>query len=151
MKINCDYCGSQFDTDRYDTCPSCGAPYSRDREVIAEKEKLNQADELFMKQRELENERLRLENERLRGTPAANPQAKGCLYAGLAIFVAGLILLGLMIADMSATDEDLRGQTDGTAAKSYTVSMEPIELPEISVPSVPDIKIDIPDITIYNN
>lgn len=36
MKIYCDYCGTQIDTDTNITCPNCGAAYSNDDELKTE-------------------------------------------------------------------------------------------------------------------
>ena len=36
MKLYCDYCGSQIDTDKDITCPHCGAAYAQDAELKAE-------------------------------------------------------------------------------------------------------------------
>ena len=158
MKINCDYCGSQFDTDQYDTCPSCGGIYSRDKEVLTEKEKLDKADELFMQQRELENERLRIENERLRNS-GTKTSAKGCVISFMFLIIAAVLLIILaLIASESESKEKNKEPDTGKATVTthridltYSISMTPIEIPEIVVPTVPDIKIEVPDITTLNN
>ena len=36
MKLYCDYCGSQIDTEKDITCPHCGAAYAQDTELKAE-------------------------------------------------------------------------------------------------------------------
>ena len=33
MRIFCDYCGNQFETNDNNTCPSCGAAYEGDTEI----------------------------------------------------------------------------------------------------------------------
>ena len=51
MKIFCDYCGNQFDTDKNAVCPSCGAIYDGDAEIkeaILKKEQ----EEMYRRQRE---------------------------------------------------------------------------------------------------
>lgn len=53
MEIFCDYCGSRFETEGCDCCPSCGAPFSQDSEMknaAAQERKLH---ELRMKEQEL--------------------------------------------------------------------------------------------------
>ena len=39
MKIYCDYCGTQIDTDKDITCPHCGAAYAHDAELKAEQKR----------------------------------------------------------------------------------------------------------------
>jgi|GEM_PF-6885060 len=39
MKLYCDYCGSQIDTDKDITCPHCGAAYAQDAELKAEQKR----------------------------------------------------------------------------------------------------------------
>ncbi|MBQ9483364.1 MAG: zinc ribbon domain-containing protein [Ruminiclostridium sp.] len=39
MKIYCDYCGTQIDTDTNITCPHCGASYANDDELKTEQKR----------------------------------------------------------------------------------------------------------------
>ncbi len=39
MKIYCDYCGTQIDTDTNITCPNCGASYANDDELKTEQKR----------------------------------------------------------------------------------------------------------------
>lgn len=54
MKIFCDYCGCNFDTNENDFCPSCGAPYSNDKEITLAKEQQSKLAQLIIKEKELE-------------------------------------------------------------------------------------------------
>ena len=54
MKIFCDYCGCNFDTNENDFCPSCGAPYSNDKEITLAKEQQSKLAQLKIKEKELE-------------------------------------------------------------------------------------------------
>ena len=160
MKINCDYCGGQIDTDKYDTCPNCGAGFDRDREMLKEKEKLDKADELLLKQKELENERLRLENENMRRQNVVSDKDKvkqavkfGC---ALPLIIFGIFFVIMMVCII--TDDETGNGREAEAATqpasritgSFTISIDPISIPEIpEIPEVPEINIvpDIPDIT----
>ncbi len=156
MKINCDYCGAQIDTDKYDTCPNCGGAFSRDREVIKEKEKLNKADELFFETKQLENERLRIENEKLRQNTGGGRTAvpSGCLVGLVTLAVIGVLFIILMIyiiADEESSEKNGSGTKHSISVSTkYSISMEPINIPDIpDIPDIPviDIEPDIPEMT----
>lgn len=146
MKINCDYCGAQIDTDKYDTCPNCGGGFDRDRELMQEKEKLSKVDDLYLEKKKLENERLRIENEKLR---QASEQKKSSLPAGCMIVLGMLAALGvlfivIMIFALSEPDEKPADSTQAVTAVprqsiSISISLDPIEIPEIPEINIPDI------------
>jgi len=162
MKIYCDYCGSQFDTEQYRTCPHCGGTYSKDKEILEEKAKLDKADELFMEQKALENERMRLENNRLETTQTNNAGSQGCLIGIIAIGAIGTIFFILMILAMMddawnttekkvySTEYPASVTTRITQPESpeapdipkITISMDPIKIPEIPEINIPDISIN---------
>lgn len=161
MKINCDYCGAQIDTDRFDTCPNCGGVYSRDPEVLAEKAKLARADELFLEQKQLENDRMRLENTQMNTENNHKAASAGCLGAIVVVAILGVIFFMLMV--FAIADEALGGNSSGGSSPistsrtarteepevretkqiniKYTISMEPISIPEIPEISIPDITV----------
>ena len=160
MKINCDYCGAQIDTDKYDTCPNCGGGFDRDRELLKEKEKLNRVDELYLEKKKLENERLRIENENLRksGEQKKGSNAMKALGIGCAVPLAMLGILFVIIM-IIVIYEDETGSAKKTSATeppspritgSITISIDPVSMPEIpEIPEIPAINVepDIPDIT----
>lgn len=53
MEIFCDYCGSRFETEGCDCCPSCGAPFAQDSEMKNAAAQEKQLHELRMKEQEL--------------------------------------------------------------------------------------------------
>ena len=50
MKIFCDYCGTQFETEENNTCPSCGGAYEGDDEIKNAAIKQAREDELKRQQ-----------------------------------------------------------------------------------------------------
>ncbi len=160
MKINCDYCGSQFDTDIHDTCPNCGGIYSHDPEVLAEKAKLARADELFMEQKQLENDRMRLENNQINDANKNKAASAGCMVIVLMVALIGIAFFVLFVAAFTETlNEEMGGSRGATVVStsrpssteepevsetrqiniSYTISMDPISIPEIPEINIPDI------------
>lgn len=156
MKIYCDFCGAQIETSENKTCPHCGGYYSTDEELLKEKERVRQLNELDkqqkelnMEQQQLDLERMKLENTMMKGAaPFQNRTfAKGCLTAvitGLAFFgIFFVLMLICVFLDASPSADD--GKYTGTAArtdKSYTFSMEPIDMPDIPEIEIPDITIE---------
>ena len=164
MKINCDYCGAQIDTDKSDTCPNCGGIYSHDPEVLAEKAKLARADELFIEQKQLENDRLRLENTQLDNANKNRAASASCLGIAVILGAIGLIFFMLMVLAILEGEDDSGTRKAGSRnlpvstsqavrteepevaetkriSISYTISLDPINIPEIPEISIPDISV----------
>ena len=152
MKINCDYCGALIDTDKYRTCPNCGGAYGNDHEVIKEKEKLDRADDLYFQKKELENDRMRIENKNLMTNSAANSKtvqnaakfmSLGCLMPIITICITFVIII--VFAVMAVASERKTGSSSSKKAKETTthssISIEPIEMPDISIPEIPEITV----------
>ncbi len=142
MKINCDYCGAQIDTDRYDTCPNCGAGFDRDRELMKEKEKLDKADDLLLEQRRLEIERLRLENEKLRqsGEPTKKGVPAGCMVVLGALAALGVLFIVIMCFAFAEADDSAEAAASGTVKsasplESISITIDPAP---VSIPEIPD-------------
>ena len=66
MKLYCDYCGTQIDTEIHANCPNCGGSYMNDEELRNELEKQRRLDALQLRQNELKTDFMELENERIR-------------------------------------------------------------------------------------
>lgn len=163
MKIYCDFCGSQIETTENKTCPHCGGYYSTDEELLKEKERVRQLNELEKKKQELDIERMKLENQQLNkmnlnDSKFASRGTKGCLLGitmGLSILGIFFILMIIcIIADSSGESKETKrssGISSPTASVAITYSLKPIEMPTIPEISVPDInvpKIDMPEITV---
>ena len=160
MKIYCDFCGAQIETSENRTCPHCGGYYSTDEELLKEKERVRQLNELEMKKQQLDIERMSLENRELNkmnpnGSNPVNPGAKGCLFgiiAALSIFGIFFILMTIcVIADATGEKNETR-KSAGTAAPhtstSMTYTLDPAEMPTITLPDITVPKIDMPELTI---
>ena len=146
MKIYCDYCGAQIDTDKNATCPSCGGSYSNDRELLEEKVRLEKLNGLDIEKRQLEIERMRLENDALKNKGRQNKALPGCLIPVVII----LCLLGVLFISIfvfAVIDEETRPQEKSNTSErtkiSYSVSMTPVELPEIPEINIPDIEVTV--------
>lgn len=162
MKIYCDYCGSQIETAEQSNCPHCGASYANDKELLEERERVKRLNELDEKQRQLDIERMKQENQQkslfnLNDSKLVNRGAKGCIFG----VITALCLLGmffiLMLICIFADEASEKREAATTAAEttpisvSSSMSMEPIEIPEIPEVAVPDIKIpeiSVADITV---
>ena len=155
MKIYCDYCGAQIDPAIHKNCPNCGGSYSNDDELKAIQARANKLEDLDIEQRRLEIERMRLENDKLKNysDPRKTSLSPGCLI-GL-VFLASLGVTFLIILFFVFSDTSLdsgSAQTAGTTASSrisvsYSISLDPIDIPEI--PEVPEITVvpEIPEMT----
>lgn len=102
MKLYCDYCGSQIDTEKDITCPHCGAGYAQDAELKAElkreenrlllgdlNDKLRALKEQeIMKDMEKHHREVRLE--------VIGKLLVGALSLGLALYV--MIKIGIMLS-----------------------------------------------------
>ena len=160
MKIYRDFCGSQIETTENRTCPHCGGYYSADEELLKEKERVRQLNELEMKKQQLDIERMELENKGLNkfninDSKLVNRGTKGCL-AG---FIVGLSILGIffilmmicVFADTASEKKETKKRAETAVPHTsitYSVSLDPINMPEIEVPdiTIPDIK--VPDINV---
>ncbi len=155
MKIYCDFCGAQIETTVNKSCPNCGGYYSSDRELLDEKERVKKLNELDMEKRKLELENLRLENSRLgkEGQKQGSSAAKGCLIG----VVTGLSLLGIvfviiMIFVFSDISSDKnREKVPDTTRMSFKVSIDTAgmpDIPDVSIPEVPEITVTVADISV---
>lgn len=156
MKIYCDYCGTQIETSIHKNCPNCGGAYSTDEELLKEKARVKELNDLDMEKKKLDIERMKLENSSLKTTSQkqGNNFAKGCLVAvisGLACLgIVFVIILCFVFADTSSeTNKEKPEETRPRITATYTLSMDPISIPDIPEINVPDVtipEIDIPDI-----
>lgn len=158
MKIYCDFCGSQIETTENKTCPHCGAYYSTDEELLKEKERVRQLNDLEMKKQQLDIERMSLENQELKKTNGndmkfANPGTKGCLFGIItALSIFGIFFILMMICVFADSAGESKGSkksaatTEPPVSNSITFSLKPIDMPEIPDINIPEIS--IPEINI---
>lgn len=156
MKIYCDFCGSQIETSENRTCPHCGGYYSTDEELLKEKERVRQLNELEMKKQQLDIERMSLENKQLENQKnilfnlndpnMKNRGAKGCLagiIVGLSIFgIFFILMLICLFADEASEKKGTRKSAETSVPRtsiSVSYSMAPIEKP--TIPDIPEINI----------
>ena len=154
MKITCDYCGTLIDTDKYSACPNCGGAYGNDQEVISEKEKLNRADDLYFQKKELENDRMRIENNNMiknsvAGSKTVQTAAKamgiGCVMPIIVVCVTFAIVMIFAIAAVSSEKkaESSSSKREKEATTHSSISIEPVEMPDISIPEIPEISVPL--------
>ena len=162
MKIYCDFCGSQIETTENRTCPHCGGYYSADEELLKERERVRQLNELEMKKQQLDIERMELENKGLNmfninDSKLVNRGAKGCL-AGV---IVGLSILGLffiimmicVFADPSSEEKETKNRAETAVPHTsitYSVSLDPIKIPDIPDIEIPEITVPEIDVTDIN-
>lgn len=157
MKINCDYCGAQIDTDKYGTCPNCGGSYGADPELLKAQAKKDRLDDLDVEKKRLENERLRIENENLRKQGGGSDKLKAVKYGcGVPLVLLGIIFIIIIVIVMFEEETGTGAKAAATEQPapritgSFTISLDPISIPDIpDIPKIPDITVDpdIPDIT----
>ena len=138
MKIYCEHCGTQIDTDKCLNCPSCGAPYANNEEFLKQQRLNNDLKELDVKQRRLRVEQMELDNQERR---SKKKNQLGCLFMPVVAFLSllGVVFLIVMIFVIASDEAEEASQAE-TSRKSisYSVSIEPINMP------------DIPEITNYS-
>ncbi len=93
MKIYCDYCGTQIDTDKDITCPHCGAAYADDDELKTEQKRQERQlllGDLDEKMHRIQEQEIMKEFEKHRKEKNLELIGKvivGALSLGLAIYV----------------------------------------------------------------
>ncbi len=147
MIIYCDYCGAQIDTEKHRTCPSCGSSYANDEELKAYRERQNKLDDLSVRQKELEIDRMELENDALRNINE-QPQTvnngknmqinRGCLIPMVVFSIFGfffvLMLFCIGLDTQSNSDKKDSEQTKKIANITYSLSK--IDMPDINIPEI---------------
>lgn len=102
MKLYCDYCGSQIDTEKDATCPHCGAGYAWDAELRAEQKReenrlllgdFNKKIQALKEQEILKDMEKQQKEAKLR---LAGKLIVGAISLGLVIYV--MINLGIMLS-----------------------------------------------------
>jgi len=90
MKIFCDYCGNQYDTDKNSTCPACGGGYEYDEEAGRPETAVERKYRLMEERQEAEKqEKFRTRQAELDGQ--VKKIKTGCLI--VIIVIAALIFL----------------------------------------------------------
>ncbi len=150
MKIYCDFCGAQIETSVDKTCPNCGGYYSHDKELLNERERVKRLNEIEEERRRLEAERMRLENQNMADMQNLRKRmSPGCLGMLVAMAIMGVFFVLMIICIFLEEAENSGAGTAAADAKprvSYTISMEPIDVPEIPEIVLPDI--EIPEISV---
>lgn len=68
MKISCEYCGTQFETEVAHICPNCGASFDKNRIVEEKRTAENTKSRIEMERKRVELENRKIETERNRNT-----------------------------------------------------------------------------------
>lgn len=105
MEIFCDYCGSKFDTEGKQNCPSCGASFSHDEEILKAAEQENRLRELKIKEKELDLKKAEAKNDDSIKIKIKN--TKSTRAATIIIFM--VVAFSLIVVFIAATS-GLRGK-----------------------------------------
>lgn len=148
MIINCDYCGTNIDTQKYKVCPTCGAAYNDDQEYKENKKRQSELKDLKLKQIkenhahqekikeiELEQKRLDTENQRLynirqqeneKYRNRTNKLGMAILYAILIPIICGIIccVLSVFVALFSESDTNIENTETDTIIETETEIIE---------------------------
>ena len=101
MKIYCDYCGTQIDTDTNITCPHCGASYANDDELKTEQKRQERElllGDLDAKMKQIKEQEIMREFENRRKESNLAVIGKiivGAVLAGILIYV--IIRVGMIV------------------------------------------------------
>lgn len=132
MKIICEYCGTQFNTDGVDVCPNCGASFENNSSMEQKVLQENKKTQLELEKKELELEQRRIETARNRsrlnfekqGEQTAKIIKLGCAIPIICFAVFWVIFLIIGFGS-AMKDED----TSRNHYYSSDVSSEVVETP----------------------
>ena len=124
MKIYCDYCGTQIDTELHRNCPNCGGSYAGDEEIIKEQERLDKLNDLEIRREELRTDRMELENssymQKMRSEKEITAFRRIIKYVLIAMFVGFFIYAMVRAANMMDRAEDRMAENSPPASAAET-------------------------------
>ena len=134
MNIICDYCGSQIDTSKHNSCPYCGATYDNDQEHRNNARRQEEIEDLKLNDIKVNQElshqqkKLELENAKvdLKHKKQKSPLLKGCLIALIAIAV---VFIGFFA--LCAYIVNLAVESDTRTPDSHQIEVETTPEPEV--------------------
>lgn len=148
MIIYCDYCGAQIDTEKYRTCPSCGSSYANDEELKAHQDRQNKLDDLNVRKKELEIDRMEIENDALRNRSVqsaqqASPNKRqisiGCLIPMILFAIFGVFFVVMIICvelDPKYSSDKGKETEQSNKIANITYTLSKIDMPDINIPDI---------------
>lgn len=124
MKIYCDYCGTQINTDIHKNCPNCGGSYSGDEELIAAQSRQNRLDDLEVENKRLDTERKRLQNEQVKQDMQS--KKSGDRSVNIMRYTILVFMLGLMLYFFIKVGVPLLNRFESSVSESNKASAETI-------------------------
>lgn len=142
MRLTCDFCGALIDTNKDNTCPNCGAAYSRDNELERELKREERDKDLNIEKQEVDLEAKKIQNEKQRMT-IKNQEIGyksirtflGILLAPFAIGLAITIVI-IVIAVIMAIQEVTTGDkiiSNNSSFQESSIVQESEKIEEIPV------------------
>lgn len=131
MKIICEYCGTQFDTQGVKVCPNCGASFANNRVLETKILHENKKTQLELEKKAVELEQCKIENARKRSMLQQEQQSAraakvlkiGCVIP--VICVALIFIIGVIVSIFST----MTGGDTPSEYHSTEVITEVIEIP----------------------
>ena len=124
MKIFCDYCGNQFETEGNSTCPSCGASYDGDIEIKNAAIKKAREDEMKRRQENMELSERQAKLESMK-TLSKNTKAGiklvgiGCLLPVIAGVLCFIVIFTIAVIQVAQERTVEREQESSSLLEDY--------------------------------
>ncbi len=134
MKIFCEYCGAQFESEVANFCPACGAAFSDNDQIEHKLQHQKQLDRLEIEEQEMDLRERQAQidtiHRRNRSANSAEKMSRGCLGAFIACGVI-IVLTGVGLAVLQVFSEM---ETEREERKTDTAAIAEAQPEEVDVP-----------------